>query len=218
MYGKRLVSSKLETITKLISKGIPYLSYLVLGPHDWVIEFKDVVMGNRGTDEEIYLVMEGRICSKDGLTSSFHDQRYLWSGDNFMECAWGNHGVCVATGAQPEDMPTIDCAGENNDVFLEPTECSGLCQIACNNNSYCDCSTLKCHCKAGFTGDNCSIDLCVAACCSNNGAYSARYLAFSLPVTSDKACICVNGWSDHLCNLNPCVDVTCSRHSTYITH
>jgi len=187
-------------------------------PHDWVIEFSDVVMGNRWNDEEIYLAMEGRICGKDGLISSRHDRRYLWSGDNFMEGAWGDHGACVATGTQPEDMPTINCTGENNDGFLEPTECPGLCQRACNNNSYCDCGTLKCRCKAGFTGDNCSIDLCAAARCGNNGACSARYLGFTLPVTSDKACICENGWSGHLCNLNPCADVTCSGHGTCIAH
>lgn len=84
-------------------------------PDDWVIEFSDVVIGNRWNKENIYLVLEGRACGTDGLVSSHHDRRFLWSGDAFMENAWGAHGACVATVMQPEDMPNIDCEEGSND-------------------------------------------------------------------------------------------------------
>jgi len=188
-------------------------------PHDWVIEFSDVVIGNRWVDEHIYLALEGRTCGNNGLISSRHDRRFLWSGDKFIDDgAWGNNGACVTTGSQPEDMPIIDCAVDENDGYLESTDCPDLCQSTCGNNSYCDCGTLTCNCKAGFTGDNCSIDLCAAARCGSTGTCSARYLGFTLPVTSEKACICDDGFSGNSCDLSPCVDVNCSGHGTCIAN
>jgi len=135
-----------------------------------------------------------------------------------MDGAWGNHGACISTGSQPEDMPIVDCGVEENDGFLEPNECPELCHNSCDNNSYCDCGTSTCHCKAGFTGDDCSIDLCAAARCASTGTCSARHLGYMLPVTSDKACICNDGWAGNSCNLNLCADVNCSGHGTCIVN
>jgi len=188
-------------------------------PLDWVIEFSDVVIGNRWNDEQIYLSLEGpRSCGTSGLVSSRHDRRFLWSGDAFMEDAWGKHGACISTGTSPNDMPIVDCVGDEDNGILEPTECGNLCQNKCGNNSYCDCGTLECNCKAGFAGEDCSIDLCAAARCGENGTCSARYLGTSLPVTSDKACICDDGWSGELCQLNPCEGIDCSGNGKCVAY
>jgi hypothetical protein len=40
------------------------------------------------------------------------------------------------------------------------SECSDFCPVGCQGtNSYCDCRTETCSCSAGFTGDDCSVDL-----------------------------------------------------------
>ena len=107
--------------------------------------------------------------------------------------------------------------------MLIPAECPELCDVPCNNNSYCDCGSRSCYCKPGFGGDNCSVDLCAAARCGEHGSCAATYLGSSslLPVTSpDKACICEDGWSGHLCQYNPCVSLskTCSGHGTCVAN
>jgi len=80
-------------------------------PSNWVIEFSDVVIGNRWNMEYIYLNLQGRSCgNNDGLVSSHHDRKFIWSGDEFMGGdAWGNHGACVSA----SDMPKVDCAAQN---------------------------------------------------------------------------------------------------------
>eukprot|EP00957_Ditylum_brightwellii_P144794 11028652-Ditylum_brightwellii.AAC.1 len=68
-------------------------------------------MGNRWGAEQIQLAVEGRDCGIDGLVSSQHDRRFLWSGDEYIDdSAWGNHGACVSNSSPPPDMPTIDCS------------------------------------------------------------------------------------------------------------
>ena len=100
-------------------------------------------------------------------------------------------------------------------------DCPALCSGGCSENSYCDCGSQSCKCKPGFTGPDCSIDLCGAARCGEHGSCIATYLGSSspLPVTSpDVACICEDGWSGHLCQYNPCVTLnkTCSGHGTCV--
>ena len=67
-------------------------------PSDWVIEFSDVIVGNRfGSVEYTNLSLNGILCGSDGLVSSHHDRRYMWSGDQYMSSeAWGNTGACAA--------------------------------------------------------------------------------------------------------------------------
>ena len=77
-------------------------------PQDWVIEFSDWVLGNRWAEEYIKLELQGRTCSNNGLVSSHHDRKFLWSGDEFLpDDAWGNHGACTSS----DKMPTINCDG-----------------------------------------------------------------------------------------------------------
>jgi hypothetical protein len=98
---------------------------------------------------------------------------------------------------------------------MPASSCPELCDDTCNeDNSYCDCGSNTCRCKAGFMGHNCSIDLCEAARCGEHGTCAARYLGSSslLPVTSEQACICDAGWAGPLCTFNPCLEQgkTCS--------
>lgn len=82
-------------------------------PKDWVIEFSDPVMGNRWGVEYIQLSVVGRDCGMNGMVSSQHDRRFLWSGDEFMASeAWGNHGACVAS--HPPDMDSVDCTASGS--------------------------------------------------------------------------------------------------------
>ena len=67
-------------------------------PSDWVVEFSDYVVGNRfGSVEYTNLSLNGILCGLDGLVSSHHDRRYMWSGDQYMASeAWGNTGACAS--------------------------------------------------------------------------------------------------------------------------
>jgi hypothetical protein len=188
-------------------------------PDDWVIEFSDPVVGNRWGEEFLHLAVSGRQCANNGLISSQHDRKFIYSGDDFMmDEAWGNHGACVGTGTQPADTPIVDCDANNENGLgglIEATGCPEMCSTNCDSqNAYCDCGTGTCQCKPGFAGVNCEADLCAAARCGEHGTCSAKYLGTSsrLPVTSDKACICDDGWSGPLCDRNPCQEEgnTCS--------
>ena len=165
-------------------------------PNSWVIEFSDVIMSNRFGVEYLYLSLDGgRTCGPDGLINSNHDRRYIWSGDEFMaDEVWGNHGACLSTPVP--DMPNVDCQTQNKGI-VHATECPELCAENCDSlNSFCDCGTETCKCKPGFAGADCQIDLCAAARCNDHGTCTAKYLGFSLPVTSsDYACVCDDGWS-----------------------
>ena len=70
----------------------------------WVVEFSDFVIGNRFAIEYINLSLNGQKCGQNGLVSSHHDRRFMWSGDELMtDEAWGNTGACAAN--KPPDFP-----------------------------------------------------------------------------------------------------------------
>mmetsp|Transcript_32276 Transcript_32276/g.67849 ORF Transcript_32276/g.67849 Transcript_32276/m.67849 type:complete len:1275 (+) Transcript_32276:77-3901(+) len=188
-------------------------------PSTWVVEFGDFLVGNRFSIEYINLNLNGRLCGQNGLVSSHHDRRFLWSGDELMaDGAWGNTGACAIS--QPPDFPEIDCSSINDGV-LPATECPVLCSSTCDETTeYCDCGSATCTLKPGFTlthqtGFTEVLDLCGAARCGEHGKCSAQYLGGELPVTSN-ACICDEGWSGSLCQHNPCETIgkTCSGHGT----
>jgi len=183
-------------------------------PSDWIVEFSDFVIGNRFSVEYMNLSLNGRLCGKNGSVSSHHDRRFIWSGDEFMiEEAWGNTGACAES--QPDDFPIIDCEQSNGGI-LSATECPEMCDNECSNeNSYCDCGSASCKCKPGFSGSDCSFDVCAAARCGDHGSCTAKYLGGSLPVNA-RACVCDEGWSGPLCQYNPCQTLgkTCSGHGT----
>jgi hypothetical protein len=109
---------------------------------------------------------------------------------------------------QPPEMPAANC----DDVLsregrLVANECPELCPTSCDGtNSYCDCRTATCQCKAGFTGDDCSIDLCGA--CQSRGSCAALYLGeATLHVASEEhECICEGGWTSKRCYGDPWAD------------
>lgn len=136
-------------------------------PQEWVIEFSDPVVGNRfGEDDHVSMNIAGRTCGTngDGLISSRHDRRFLWSGDHFIDAsAWGVHGACT----ESADMPPVDCVaavGGNTDDegSIEASECPELCAAnPCDpTNSYCHCGmSATCKCKPGYAGSDCSVSV-----------------------------------------------------------
>lgn len=182
-------------------------------PSSWVVEFSDFIIGNRFSIEYTNLSLNGRRCGQNGLVSSHHDRRFIWSGDEMMaDEAWGNTGACSTS--QPPDFSRIDCSSIKDGV-LPADECPELCSNTCDENtSYCDCGSATCTPKPGFTSAS---DLCGAARCGEHGSCSAQYLGGELPVTST-ACICDEGWSGALCQYNPCETLgkSCSGHGTCV--
>ena len=168
-------------------------------PATWIVEFSDEVVGNRWAVEYINLSMNNYLCGNNGLVSSHHDRRFMWSGDQFMSNeAWGNTGACAAD--KPGDLPKVDCS-LTNEGRLMSAECPELCSNSCGETSFCDCGSATCKIKSGFTETE--VDLCAAARCSDHGSCSAKYLGSNLPTTSN-ACICDDGWSGSRCQFNPC--------------
>jgi len=188
-------------------------------PDDWVIEYSDPVIGNRWKRDELFLSIAGRDCGNGGLIHSQHDRKFIWGGDGYLEDeAWFNHGTCVGSGIPPPDEPTIDCSSnmnhrlvnENTNMdfagVIEATECPEKCSGGCNENSYCDCGSETCQCKAGFTGANCEFDVCASTDCGEHGSCAARYLGGTMSITEgDKKCICEDTWLGDRCDANPCV-------------
>ena len=221
-------------------KGHSYKISLTTGylPQDWVIEFSDPVIGNRWSEDALYLNVAGRNCGNNGLVSSQHDRKFIWGGNLWSgyldDRAWSNHGACVGSGQQPPNEPSSDCSvivdtnnnNKNSDTILirqlsekgeqqedagiiEATQCPEKCEGGCNSNSYCDCGLETCQCKAGFTGQNCEVDVCADANCGDHGSCSARYLGGDLPPTN-KICICEESWLGERCDKNPCANIDCS--------
>ncbi|KAL7542580.1 hypothetical protein ACHAXR_011906 [Thalassiosira sp. AJA248-18] len=189
-------------------------------PGDWIIEFSDPVMGNRWGEEFINLSVQGRVCENGGVVSSQHSRRYMY-GLGIGNEAWGNSGACVNN--SPPKMHAVDCsaaAAYGEDGTVPSTQCPDLCFPACDStNSFCHCGSVQCVCKPGFTGADCSIDLCSLARCGEHGTCSARYLgdASTLPVANE-ACVCDEGWSGPLCNqqnpINLAIKGNASQSST----
>jgi hypothetical protein len=174
----------------------------------------DPVIGNRfGSDDEVFVNLLGRFCgvNNDGLISSQHDRRFLWSGDHFIDSrAWGVHGACTAS----PDMFTVDCSAivggnGNAEGSIEASECPELCAASpCNPaNSFCQCgSPSTCKCKPGFYGADCSLDVCASANCGAHGLCTSRYLGGegNVQVEATTRCICEAGWFGSKCDVNPC--------------
>jgi len=218
------------SIPVIPGRGHSYRLSLTNGdlPGDWVIEFSDPVIGNRWSRDELYLSVVGRNCGNNGLISSQHDRKYIWGGNGYLdEQAWFNHGACVGSGNQPPEDPPVDCdarasvtsnrklrGSSTSDSsalagIIDATHCPGDCPGGCDNaNSYCDCGSKTCQCKAGFVGPNCETDLCGQADCGEHGSCAARYLGGDLPVTDqDKKCICEGTWRGDKCERNPCEEL-----------
>lgn len=78
-------------------------------------------------------------------------------------------------------------------------DCPGLCTPTCNSNSFCHCGSATCICKPGFSGSDCSIDICATGRCGEHGSCAARYLGSDLPA-ANLACICDKGWKGPFCD------------------
>jgi len=171
-------------------------------PSDWIIEFSDPVMGNRWGEEFVNLSLEGRECENNGVISSQHSRRYMY-GLGFEQQAWGKSGACVNN--NPPNMVSVDCSAVSEsgaDGTVPATECPELCAETCDSaNSFCHCGSASCKCMPGFSGADCSIDICSQARCGDHGICSAQYLGdtSTLPV-ANRACICDDGYSGPLCD------------------
>lgn len=134
----------------------------------------------------------------------------LWSGDNFIDdSAWGAHGACT----EAADMIPVDCTAivggnASKEGSIEASECPELCSSSpCNDNSYCHCGMPStCKCNSGFSGPDCSVDLCSSANCGLHGSCVAKHLGGEGDVTihPSLACICEEGWFGEKCDSNPC--------------
>jgi hypothetical protein len=190
-------------------------------PDDWVIEFSDPVIGNRWSKDELFLSVAGRDCGNNGLITSQHDRKFIWGGNGYLDDeAWSNHGACVGSGNQPPDEPVIDCDAKSRNTagIIEATQCPGDCPGDCDaTNSYCDCGSNTCRCKAGYAGAFCEIDLCADADCGEHGACAARYLGGEIPASNTK-CICEGTWQGEKCDKNPCAQLglDCSGKGTCV--
>lgn len=201
-------------------------------PDDWVIEFSDPVIGNRWSRDELFLGVAGRDCGNNGLIDSQHDRKFIWGGNGYLDDeAWFHHGACVGSGNPPPEEPFVDCNAQNSNTrtshdtidqpssragIIQATECPGECSGGCDTtNSYCDCGSKTCNCRAGFAGPTCEIDLCKDADCGEHGACAMRYLGGALPVSQNK-CVCEEGWQGEKCDKNPCVQLglDCSGRGT----
>ena len=181
-------------------------------PTDFIVEFSDTVIGNRYSEEYTYLSLNGRRCGSNGLVSSQHDRRFIWSGGEFLKDeAWGK-GACSLHGTS--DVPIIDCSSIKNGV-LHAEECPEQCNFGCASNSFCDCGSSTCKPRQGFVEET-AIDLCDAARCEH-GHCTATFLGGSIPVNLN-ACVCDEGYSGPLCQYNPCdtLGKTCSGHGTCV--
>ena len=204
-------------------------------PDDWVIEFSDPVIGNRWSQDELVLSVAGRNCGNNGLITSQHDRKFIWGGNGYLDDeAWYNHGACVGSGNQPPDESIVDCNAQNNNKnnrnlregsseatgIIQATQCPGECPGGCDtSNSYCDCGSKTCTCKAGFVGSSCDTDLCAAADCGEHGSCASRYLGGEMSVTdSNTKCICEGTWQGEKCDKNPCQELglDCSGKGTCI--
>ena len=76
-------------------------------PSDWIVEFSDHVIANRfGSIDYSNLSLNGVICGSNGLVSSQHDRRFIWSGDSYVaDEAWGNTGACAADNVSMNEYP-----------------------------------------------------------------------------------------------------------------
>jgi len=189
-------------------------------PSDWILEFSDLVLGNRyDAIDSIHLRVAGRDCggglNEFGDVTSQHDRRYIWADSEYHlgSDAWGR-GACNGY----EDEDPVDC---NVVPDLEATSCPNQCTSACPSNSYCACgSPNMCVCHPGFTGPSCEKSLCASARCATRGTCSATFLGSTIPV-SQRACVCDESsggsmYGGPLCDLNPCKDISCSNHGSCI--
>ena len=172
--------------------------------NDMVVEFSDVIVGNRFDVEYINLSLNGFKCGTNGLVSCMHDRSFIWSGDKLLANeAWGKSGACAST--FPADFDTVDCSSINDgrvdEIFVETLE--ELCNAArCGEHGHCTATYLggsslpvtsnACICDEGWSGPLCQYNPCESITCSGKGTCVA---------TSDTTarCECIPGYSGEDC-------------------
>jgi hypothetical protein len=159
-------------------------------PDDWIIEFGDLVFGNRGgAPDELELRVIGRTCPP--VVHSHHDRRWIWADSN--EGNWlvrPGRGACTAH----PDMTLVDCSAVSAPPMLPAP--ADLCPF-------------------GRAGPYCARDLCAEAACGSGSACSFGYLGGDL-VPEAGACLCAAGLFGPRCTVDPCIGVDCGTHGTCV--
>jgi len=166
-------------------------------------------LGNRWTPDQIYLTVDGRDCPD--ITTSQHDRRYIYSSaDTNQYLQQTGRGACTSY----PDMPAVDCSTVPPPALMEcPSDCDPACDAP---NQYCDCGRNVCMCTPGFSGDDCSFDICAPARCGENGVCTLRYLGGDA-IGTYAACLCTQPWAGPTCEDNPCEGQTCNGHGTCVS-
>ena len=62
-----------------------------------IVEFSDTILGNRfGSIKYTNLSINGKLCGVEGLVSSHHNRKFMWSGDGYMtDEVWCKIGACA---------------------------------------------------------------------------------------------------------------------------
>ena len=180
-----------------------YRLSVAVDSNDMVVEFSDLIVGNRFGIEYINLSLNGESCGNNGLVSSHHDRRFIWSGNELLaEEAWGNAGACSAN--KPPDFSKVDC-GTINDGVLNSTESSDLCNAGrCGDHGHCTATYLggdlpvtsqqACICDEGWSGSLCQYNPCetMGLICEHG-----KCIATS---DSDAKCLCDDGFTGDNCD------------------
>ena len=115
-------------------------------------------------------------------------------------------GACSAW----PDEPNPECSDA---PMLQVPACPELCDGGCDNG-YCDCGHAQCVCMSGYSGPDCSVDICASSRCGVHGECTARYLGSLLPTVA-ASCECEHPWVGPTCEENPCADVQCGRETAF---
>jgi hypothetical protein len=135
---------------------------------NWVIDFGDLAVSNRWGEEFLLLDVQGRNCTAP--ISSYHDRRFYAAGD-FQDEMWGR-GACASRPlmmASPEYGSAPDLTLNQDPAYalwharLDDASSSASCGVnGASSARYLGSKVpvlpeYQCVCKAGWSGNNCSV-------------------------------------------------------------
>ena len=95
------------------------------------------------------------------------------------------HALRLLTWFMGVDCTAIVGGNASKEGSIEASECPELCSSSpCNDNSYCHCGMPStCKWNYGFSGPDCSVDLCSSANCGLHGSCVTKHLGVERDVT-----------------------------------